>query len=133
MPAYEIEIILNRQLADCLSIPVFITDTIGNLIFYNEPAEEILGKRFEETGEMPVAEWAIDFKPLDEEGLPLPPDELPLVQTLHDSLPHHKTFQIESMQGKNQTISVTSYPIVGRTGNMMGAVAIFWKTKKNEN
>ena len=24
--AYEIEVILNRQLADCLSIPVFITD-----------------------------------------------------------------------------------------------------------
>ena len=41
MDSYEIEIILNRQLADCLSIPVFITDTIGNLLFYNEPAEEI--------------------------------------------------------------------------------------------
>ena len=26
MAAYEIEIILNRQLADCLSIPVFITE-----------------------------------------------------------------------------------------------------------
>ena len=52
MAAYEIEIILNRQLADCLSIPVFITDTDGNLIFYNEHAEEVLGKRFEETGEI---------------------------------------------------------------------------------
>ena len=133
MPAYEIEIILNRQLADCLSIPVFIIDTLGNLIFYNEPAEEILGKRFEETGEMPVSEWSKDFKPLDEAGLPLPPKELPLVQTLNDSLPHHKTFQIESMLGKCQTISVTSYPIIGRTGTMMGAVAIFWKTKINES
>ena len=50
MAAYEIEIILNRQLADCLSIPVFITDTKGTLIYYNEPAEEILGKRYDETG-----------------------------------------------------------------------------------
>ena len=41
MAAHEIEIILNRQLADCLSIPVFITDTVGNLIFYNEPAEQV--------------------------------------------------------------------------------------------
>ena len=64
MPAYEIEIILNRQLADCLSIPVFITDTAGNLIFYNEPAEEILGKRYEETGEMPVEMWGTIFKPV---------------------------------------------------------------------
>ena len=63
MPAYEIEIILNRQLADCLSIPVFITDTAGNLIFYNEPAEEILGKRYEETGEMPVEMWGTILNP----------------------------------------------------------------------
>ena len=76
MPAYEIEIILNRQLADCLSIPVFITDTKGNLIFYNEPAEEILGKRFEDTGEMAVDQWATEFKPMDEQGMILPPGEL---------------------------------------------------------
>ena len=128
MPAYEIEIILNRQLADCLSIPAFITDTKGNLIFYNEPAEEILGKRFEDTGEMPVEQWATDFKPFDENGTPMPPEQLPLVNTLQDALPHHKTFWIQSLQGKNQKIAVTAYPIVGRTGKMSGAVAIFWKS-----
>jgi PAS domain-containing protein len=129
MAAYEIEIILNRQLADCLSIPVFITDTTGNLIFYNEPAEEILGKRFEETGEMPVEVWATVFKPLDEEGNLLPPDDLPLVKTLKNAYPYHKTFWIESLKGKRHRISVTSYPIIGRTGKFLGAVAIFWPSK----
>ena len=76
MAAHEIEIILNRQLADCLSIPVFITDTIGNLIFYNEPAEEVLGKRFEDTGEMPVEEWSTIFKPLDNNGDPMAPGRI---------------------------------------------------------
>lgn len=132
MAAYEIEIILNRQLADCLSIPVFITDTGGNLIFYNEPAEEILGKRFEETGEMPVQEWSTVFKPLDEKGNVVAPEELPLVKTLNDELPYHKSFIIESLKGELQNISVTSYPIISRTGKFLGAVAIFWK-KKNEN
>jgi len=132
MAAYEIEIILNRQLADCLSIPVFITDTAGNLIFYNEPAEEVLGQRFEETGEMPVEEWSTVFKPLDKMGNPLPPEELPLVRTLKEELPHHKSFIIESLKGQLQNISVTSYPIISRTGKFLGAVAIFWK-KKNEN
>ena len=129
MPAYEIEIILNRQLADCLSIPVFITDTTGNLIFYNEPAEKILGSRFEETGEMKVEMWSTEFKPLDEDGKDLPPEELPLVKTLSDRLPHHKTFRIESMMGKAERISVTSYPIIGRSGKFLGAVAIFWEAK----
>ena len=129
MPAYEIEIILNRQLADCLSIPVFITDAAGNLIFYNEPAEEVLGRRFEDTGEMPVEEWSTVFKPLDNNDNPMAPEELPLVKTLSDQYPYHKSFQIVSLKGKKQPISATSYPIISRSGDFVGAVAIFWKQK----
>ena len=129
MPAYPIEIILNRQLADCLALPAFITDTNGNLIYYNEPAEEILGKRFEETGEMPVAMWSTIFKQTDESGNSISPDDLPLVKTLKNSLPYHKTFWIESLVGKREKISVTSYPIIGRAARLLGAVAIFWETK----
>ena len=133
MPAYEIEIILNRQLADCLSIPVFITDTAGNLIFYNEPAEEILGKRYEETGEMQVEMWGTIFKPIDEAGHLLAPDDLPLVKTLRNCRPYHKIFLIESLKGTIEKISVTSYPILGRSGKFLGAVAIFWELKDDEN
>lgn len=129
MPAYEIEIILNRQLADCLSMPVFITDIIGNLIFYNEPAEKILGTRFEESGEMKVETWGTIFKQKDDEGNELPTESLPLARTIADHYPHHKTFWIESLQGKSEKISVTSYPIIGRAGKFLGAVAIFWEVK----
>ena len=125
--AYAIEIILNRQLADCTAIPVFITDTGGNLLFYNAPAEDILGKRYEDTGEMSVEEWSTVFKNKDDLGETLPPEELPLVKTLKDQLPHHKTFWIESLQGKAERISVTSYPIIGRSGKFLGAVALFWR------
>ena len=129
MAAYEIEIILNRQLADCLSIPVFITDIKGTLIYYNEPAEIILGTRYDETGEMPVEMWSTVFKPIDESGNALPPDELPLVKTLKNCKPYHKTFRIESLEGKLEEISVTSYPILGRASKFLGAVAIFWESK----
>jgi PAS domain-containing protein len=126
--AYEIEIILNRQLADCLAIPVFITDTTGNLIFYNEPAEEILGKRYKDTGEMTVEEWGTVFKNKDDLGNPIQPEELPLVKTLKNHLPYHKSYWIESLKGKRERISVTSYPIIGRAGKLLGAVAIFWRS-----
>ena len=125
--AYPIEIILNRQLADCLAIPVFITDTVGNLLFYNESAEEILGKRYEDTGEMPVKEWSTIFKSKDENGRLLEPEDLPLVVALLHQRPDFKTFWIESLQGTTEKISVTAYPIIGRTGSFMGAVAIFWR------
>ncbi len=127
--AYPIEIILSRQLADCLSMPVFITDTEGNLIFYNEPAENLLGTRFEETGEMKVETWGTIFKPKDEYGNVMPPENLPLVRTLKDQYPYHKSFWIESMKGNTEKISVTSYPIIGRAGSFVGAVAIFWEAK----
>jgi len=128
MAANQIEIILSRQLADCLSIPIFLTDPEGNLLFYNEPAEELLGKRYEETGRMPVGEWSTIFKPIDEAGNPLAPEDLPLVKTLMHRRPEHGTFLIESMQGERIKISVTSYPVIGRPDRFLGAVAIFWKT-----
>lgn len=130
MPAYEIEIILSRQLADCLSMPVFITDTTGNLIFYNEPAEKILGARFEDTGGMQAEIWSTIFKQQDETGRLLEPDELPLMRTLKDQCPHHRTFCIVSLKGDRATISVTAYPIISRTGKFLGAVAMFWNEKE---
>ncbi len=125
--AYPIEIILNRQLADCLAIPVFITDTVGNLLFYNEPAEDILGKRYQDTGEMKVEEWSTIFLSKDENGKLLEPEDLPLVKTLLNQLPYFKTFWNESLKGKSEKISVSSYPIIGRAGIFVGAVAIFWR------
>lgn len=126
MTAQEIEIILSRQLADCLAIPVFITDTEGNMLFYNEPAEIVLGKKFEETGPMPVGEWSVIFNPEDEAGNSLPPLELPLVKTLMTQRPAQGSFWIESLRGERHFLSVTSFPIVGRSGRFLAAIAIFW-------
>jgi PAS domain-containing protein len=128
--AYPIELILSRQLAEVLGMPVFLTDTGGNLLFYNEPAEEILGRRYEDTGEMHVDEWGTVFKNKDDEGNPIPSEELPLVKTLQNRLPYHKTFWIESMRGQSERISVTSYPIIGRAETFLGAIAIFWRSPK---
>lgn len=64
--AYPIQLILIRQLAGYLSVPLFLVDPQGNLLFYNEPAEIILGRRFEETGKMSAEEWSTAFTPLDQ-------------------------------------------------------------------
>ena len=126
MSAHAIEIILSRQLADCLTTPVFIVDPKGTLLFYNEPAEDILGKKFQDTGPMPVGEWGSAFFPHDEDGKEIPPGDLPLVQTIENKVPAHKTFWIKSLNGKSTKISVTSIPIIGRSKSFSGAMAIFW-------
>jgi len=126
MSAHEIEIILSRQLADCLTVPVFIVDPEGTLIFYNEPAEQILGKRFQDTGEMRVSDWGNLFYFHDEKGNAILPTELPLAQTINTHKPAHKTFWIKNMENKSFNISVTSIPIIGRSKEFAGALAIFW-------
>ena len=128
MQAQEIELILSRHLADGLSIPIFLTDPEGNLLFYNESAEEILGRRFEDTGPMPISEWSVIFKPEDLEGRPIPPEQLPLVKTLTYQIPAHHRFWIRSLEKEERKfISVTSFPIVGRGNRYLGAIAIFWQ------
>lgn len=124
---HPIEIILTRQLAGYLSIPVFLVDPKGNLLFYNEPAEAILGQRFDETGAMPAGKWSSAFTPVDDEGQPIPPDELPLMMTLSKHRPAHKRLHIHGLDGVLRHIEVTSFPICGFQRDILGAAALFWE------
>jgi len=129
MAQQPIELILARQFADSMNTAVFLVDTMGNLLFYNEAAEGILGVRFSETGAMPVDEWATIFTPKDIEGSPLSPEGLPLVQTLQNRQPAHGTFYIDNKKGRKLQITVTAIPIEGRPNRYLGAMAMFWKTE----
>ena len=128
MSQQAIEVILARQLADYLVLPVFLVDPDGNLLFYNEPAEVILGLRYAETGPMPAQEWATIFRPTDEAGHPLPPDELPLVIALRELRPAHREFWIRGLgDGVTRRIEVTAFPLIGQAQRHLGALALFWE------
>lgn len=115
-----------RQLAGYLAMPIFVVDPEGNLLFYNEPAEALLGRRFDEAGPMPAAEWSTAFSQRHEDGSPLPPAELPLMIALRDHQPAHRTFLITGHDGISRRIGVTAFPLEGRGGWHLGAVAVFW-------
>jgi PAS domain-containing protein len=127
MPQQAIEVILMRQLASYLAMPIFLVGPAGDLLFYNEPAEALLGHRYEETGEMPLAEWAQIFHPTSEDGSPLPSEALPLVIALQQRRAAHLLFQIRSLDGVHRKIEVTAFPLEGQGGRHLGAVAIFWE------
>ena|SRR5215467_5655720 len=125
--AHPIQIILTRQLASYLSVPLFLVDPKGNLLFYNEPAEGILGRRFDETGAMPAEEWSTVFTPIDDEGRPIPPNELPLMITLAKQRPAHARLSIRGLDGVIRRLDVAAIPIAGLEGEFLGAAAIFWE------
>jgi PAS domain-containing protein len=127
MAQYPIELILTRQLASQLAMPVFIVDVQGTLVFYNEAAEGILGRRFEETGAMTAIEWAEVFTPRDEAGRPLAPETLPLMIAVRDGRPAHAHFYIHGFDAVDRCIEVTAFPLIGHADRRVGAVAIFWE------
>lgn len=130
MPQREIEVILSRQLASYLATPVFIVDEAGTLVFYNEPAEHILGQRFEETGEMPVEEWVTASTARDDAGKPIPRERLPLMIALNEVRPVHGSFWIVGADNVRRRIATTAFPLIGQAGRHLGAIAIFWETKE---
>jgi PAS domain-containing protein len=129
----EIEMILTRQLADCLAMPIFLVDVEGTLLFYNEPAEKILGRRFEETGSLLAAQWATAFTPTDDQGQALEPAQLPLMIALTEQRPAHGSLWIRGLDQVNRHIEATALPLIGREGRFLGAVAIFWETPSQGN
>src|SRR5215468_947348 len=111
MPQHEIEVILTRQLASYLTLPIFIVGPDGTLIFYNEPAEKILGHRFDETGEMPAPEWVAAYAATDHGDEPISPRELPLMIALHEGRPAHASFWIRGRDRVRRHIEVTAFPL----------------------
>lgn len=128
--AHPIQIILTQRLAEYLSVPVFLVDPKGDLLFYNEPAEDLLGRRFDETGAMPADEWSTAFAPVDKEGQPIAPGDLPLMITLATKRPEYKRFYIRGLSGSSRHIEVTSIPINGLQGEFLGAAAFFWELRE---
>lgn len=130
MPQQEIEVILARHLSEYLFMPIFIVNPDGDLVFYNEPAEAILGKNYGETGIMPASEWSTIFEPVTADGKPIPAEELPLVMALRDRRPAHKVIWIRGLDGILREIEITAFPLIGQADRFLGGIAIFWETRK---
>ena len=129
MAQQPIELILMRELADLLATPIFVVDGSGGLVFYNELAENLLGRRFEETGPMPAEEWSTIFGPLDTDGNPMAPTDLPLVIALQEGHAAHVTFDIRGLDGAVRRLETTAIPLLDSSGQLVGAAALFWEAE----
>jgi len=118
-----------RNLLSSLSTPAFLVDEGGVLVFYNEAAGVLLGKRFEEAGRMRPEEWGTQFGPVRPGGEAIEIEQLPLTLALRRGRPAHARFQIRSLDGTDREIEVSAVPIVTTEGTS-GAMAIFWQVEE---
>lgn len=129
MTQKEIELILLRQCASYLLMPIWLMDPDGELLYYNEPAEPILGRRFDEAGPMPSEELSTMFLTTTEDGSPIDANDLPINIALTKRRPAHLPMRIRGLDGIWRMIEVTAFPIIGQGDRHLGAVAIFWETE----
>lgn len=130
MAQKPVELILARNLMSSLSTPAFLVDEGGALVFYNEAAGALLGKRYEEVGMVGPGEWGSMFGPFGDDGEPIPFDELPLVLSVRKGRPAHAVLSIRSAEGTEHGIEVSAFPILTAHGSK-GAIAVFWPLAAN--
>ncbi|MGH2681461.1 MAG: PAS domain-containing protein [Actinomycetota bacterium] len=122
----HIGLILARDFAATVSTPIFVVDEEGDLVYFNEAAESVLGRPFAET-QMSAEEWAIAFTPVDEDGGAVPLEELPLGIAFMTGKPAHRPLSIVSADGVERDVEVTAFPIYAPDHHLVGGVAVFWE------
>jgi PAS domain-containing protein len=126
MPQRDIGLILMRQLASELAVPLLLADEQGDMLYFNEPAELLLGRRFDEIGDLPLEERRRAFAFRNERGEPLPDDQPPLVVALREQRPVHRHVWLRALDGVYRELEVTAFPLLGGGGHLIGGVAMFW-------
>jgi PAS domain-containing protein len=120
----EVEVILARQLAGYLALPVIIVDPNFVVVYYNEATERLIGRRFDEGGPIHPSEWSKRFSFTDEAGAPLPVDEFPIAVALRQRRPVHRTLWLQGMDGVRHHVDITAIPLTGNAGRFIGVLAI---------
>ena len=121
-----LELILARNLLSQLSTPAFLANQPGDIVFFNDAAAALLGRRFEESGAMSAQDWLDAFGPLDDSGQPIPIEDQPLTRALRRNRPGHSRHRIRSLTGVEHEVEVSGVPVIGADG-FVGAMVFFWE------
>jgi PAS domain S-box-containing protein len=122
-----VEMILLRQLASYLAIPMWMMDDTGNLIYYNEAAEGLLGIRFDDVGPITSENLVGAWHVTQLDGSALPEYDFPVMTALSKRKPAHRAIRFQGMDGVWRAVEVTALPIEGQGERFLGVLATFWE------
>ena len=127
-PQKHLALIIARELASQLATATFIADAAGDLVFYNEAAESILGGTFAEAGAMRAEGWAAQFRVEELDGTPMPLERNPAGIALLERRPAHGQLWMTGLDGERRCLSVTAVPLFASATEFVGMVALFWQS-----
>jgi PAS domain-containing protein len=131
-PQKHLALIIARELASQLATATFIADSAGDLVFYNEAAEEILGRTFAEAGTMPAAGWGSQFLLEDLDGTAMSLERMPAGIALLQRRPAHGRLWMTGLDGQRRLLSVTAVPLFASASEFVGMIALFWQSTPDD-
>jgi len=122
-----IELILLRQLASRLPLPVTLVDAEGSVVYINPANERLLGLTQASVAEFPYERIheLIEFRHAD--GSPMEFEDRPLAVALHERRPLQTTIILHGADGVPHRVEVTAFPLDSQGGAPVGAMSIFWE------
>jgi PAS domain-containing protein len=123
----SIELILLRELASRLALPVALFDAARRLVYLNRPAEELFAFRFAEVGEISQRAFIAMIRPTEDDGTPIPAEQMPSGVALNWRRPKHDDMWVFDTRGGAHWIVVTGLPLDAQSGGVIGAMTIFWE------
>ena len=120
-------LILAREFASNLSTPTLIADERGYLVYYNEAAETVVGRRFAGAEETPLDEWLAEFEARTLASQPLPAEQRPWWIAFDERRASHLRYLVTGADGVEREIEVTAFPLFAQTDDFVGVVVIFWR------
>lgn len=116
-----------KHLAESVTAAMFLTDDAGNLIFYNEAAEVLLGRPFADAGTLTAKEWQQAFDVRSRDGEPFPLEAMPGWMVLQKHQPTLGHLRFRSLDGTERTVAVCAVPLFSGPDRFEGAQIIFWE------
>ena len=127
----SIVLILSRELSSKLATAAFVTDERGELVYFNEAAEELLGRQFAETAALAADEWGDLFSVQNLDGTPVPFEQMPAGIALLERHPAHGELCISGSDGVRHRIAVTALPLFAHADELVGVLSVFWPSSRD--
>jgi PAS domain-containing protein len=127
---HELEVILARRLAAHLSVPMFVVDADGTLLYFNDAAEPFFGRCFEELADVPTGELYAGLQMTNESGSLLKMEDHPAWVSRERGEPAHLCFSLRSLKGEARDVESTAIPLIGQGGELHGALGFFWELQQ---
>ncbi len=112
---------------------MFLIDSRGVLVFYNDAAARLIGRTFDELGEIPAEEFGAVLQLRTPDDKPLRRRDTPAGIALFERRPAHRTLAATGYDGVQRHVHATAYPLFGSTAEMHGVVSVFWEVADEED